>query len=632
VQKACCEGARARVAWLVMICACQVYDPQLSTDLSPQRTAPDAAVDGAADEAPDTGQSVADEPCHWNPDPARVECPLVCPEFCNGVDDDCDGRVDEGQPGALCSLPHADAVCREGECFLIKCLDDFRDCDQSADTGCEIAQNDPYHCGGCDNACEIPHATAQCVEGDCRVEGCAPGFADCDDDGRSCETSTETLSDCGACGRACPELPHAVVACERDACGIDHCQAGFADCDGELENGCEQRLDTLAHCGACDRRCAKASCGGGTCTAVDCSDQPGRADCDRDEKSCEVDLSSDLGHCGGCDSFCRFAAEIDPHAQLACEAGECRAGCEEGWGDCNGDYADGCEQRLNTLSNCGACRQACEVASAAGSCESGRCLIERCEGERADCDGDGRSCETELDSPLACGACGAVCDLEHANQICGGSPGARACALASCESGFADCDGLLENGCERDTRAPGAGGAGPCSPETNCSKASLAGHDYYFCPTPRGWGDARSRCQLQRGGDLAHLESSAERDFVASRLSSRNWIGHSDASREGLWIWAYNGVPFWRGASTGSRIAGRFADWAAGEPNGSGDCGAIFQNGGLDDLDCGLTQPFVCEVTPDECPDDLRKVDPGQCGCGRTDSDVTGDGIADCLD
>jgi hypothetical protein len=34
----------------------------------------------------------------------------------------------------------------------------------------------------------------------------------------------------------------------------------------------------------------------------------------------------------------------------------------------------------------------------------------------------------------------------------------------------------------------------------------------------------------------------------------------------------------------------------------------------------------------DDCPDDTDKTEPGQCGCGRPDTDGDGDGVADCID
>ena len=122
----------------------------------------------------------------------------------------------------------------------------------------------------------------------------------------------------------------------------------------------------------------------------------------------------------------------------------------------------------------------------------------------------------------------------------------------------------------------------------------------------------------------------ATRDFIRARLRERDWIGHTDRAKADLWVWASNGVPFWQGRVNGMVLNGAFASWAANEPNGSGDCGALAANGGMDDLACSTAQPYVCEVSMDLCPDDPDKGDPGQCGCGRRDVDSNGDGFADC--
>jgi hypothetical protein len=254
--------------------------------------------------------------------------------------------------------------------------------------------------------------------------------------------------------------------------------------------------------------------------------------------------------------------------------------------------------------------------------------VQTCDDEFGDCDRDKLSCETALTTLRRCGACDRVCN--SATQTCGTSLGMRTCMASSCPNGLADCDGDMNNGCERDTRPPSLGGQGPCVPDTGCLRYVWDNHDYFFCSRSIGWDAARTRCQSQLGGDLAHIESSAERDFLRSHMKTRNWIGHTDSETEGLWVWAYNGVPFWRGSRAGFPIRNRFADWASGEPNGSGNCGAIYAQGGLDDLTCDRPQPYICEVSPDFCPNDPNKNDAAQCGCGVPDRDVNGDGIADC--
>jgi hypothetical protein len=597
-------------------------------DATPLEDAGDAAVD-AGDGGSDSDGSVH-QGCHPNPD-AESSCTEICPEACNGLDDDCDGVVDESKAvDVSCSAPHSASVCQSGQCFVTQCLAGYRDCDQSSLNGCEVGADDVDHCGSCDHACRINDANPVCAQAQCLVGKCNSGFADCDSDRLSCETRTNTLANCGGCGVACVDVPNAVPSCETGTCGVATCKAGFGDCDGNPKNGCEQSLDTLAHCGGCNLACAKAGCGGGVCTAADCSSMPGRADCDRDEASCEIDLRSDATNCGACGNKCAFSAGVTPHAALGCSASGCTATCDAGYGDCDGNYANGCEQQLNTLSNCGVCRQTCTISHATASCSTGSCEVQTCTTDWADCDGDKKSCETALNAPDHCGSCATVCNYPNAVEGCGGSAGARLCTVAGCDANYADCDGTAANGCERDVRTPANGGLGPCLPDTSCVKSTSGTHEYYVCPTARTWTDARSRCQLQTRGDLVQIQDANEDTFVKGKIGASVWAGHNDSAHEGTWVWSRSNVPFWR-SGTGA-IASRYANWSPSEPNNSGNCGVFYTSGQFDDSVCTNTMPFVCEVMPDECTSDGSKTDPGQCGCGAADTDTDGDGVANCND
>jgi len=84
-------------------------------------------------------------------------------EICNGIDDDCDGVVDNG---AVCpSVPNATNTCVGGQCRYA-CLEGFADCDGDPANGCEQAvSSDPLNCGGCGVVCST--ATPTCVNGTC---------------------------------------------------------------------------------------------------------------------------------------------------------------------------------------------------------------------------------------------------------------------------------------------------------------------------------------------------------------------------------------------------------------------------------------------------------------------------------
>jgi hypothetical protein len=60
-------------------------------------------------------------------------------------------------------------------------------------------------------------------------------------------------------------VPEPAARCEGMLCDLE-CNPGWDNCDGLVDNGCETPLNTTAHCGACDQRCADGqSCRDGRC-------------------------------------------------------------------------------------------------------------------------------------------------------------------------------------------------------------------------------------------------------------------------------------------------------------------------------------------------------------------------------
>ena len=519
------QAKRLVCAGFLLFTACSVYDSKLadsrSSDASDasvtrsqrgdsQRTGVGEFVDASVDASEADASS------------ASSECPISC------------------------SVPNATTSCEAGHCVVAACLEGFRDCDSVVGNGCEASLNDRQHCGGCDQVCSLSHASSVCRNGECKVETCEPGFADCDADGSSCETA----------------------------------------------------LDTLTNCGACGVKCGQASCTGGVCSAADCRQSPAMADCDHDGESCETDLRSNVEHCGRCENACEFDAGLLPRAALNCRDGVCNAVCETGWGDCDLSFHNGCETPLNTVSDCGGCGQACAIEDATEVCRAQRCEVLRCDPDRADCDADGLTCETRLDTVGHCGSCDFGCDLSHANSACRGAVAARACALVSCQPNWSDCDGVAANGCEHDARSPNAGGLGPCLPDNSCIRADFGDHVYFICERGETWDGARDTCRTQRGGDLAVLDSPGEAEFLRGYVTTRHWVGHTDQGRRGVWTFVTNGLAFWRSGFW--LLPSVTARWGFGEPNPFGDCGVVDTSGLLAALVCSQLQPFVCEVSPTE--------------------------------
>lgn len=221
--------------------------------------------------------------------------------------------------------------------------------------------------------CSVKNGTPGCVSGECVVESCGAGFANCDADPSDCETKTNTLLNCGACNTPCGSLPHAIATCSSETCGVLDCESGWGDCDGSADNGCEVELSTLSNCGACAAPCTKASCAGGICTAIACG--TGMADCNGDGATCEVNLKTDPKNCGRCGNVCAFNAGVTSHGTLTCTASGCGVSCDSGHIDCDGDYRTGCDAFVDMDGDGYAdCKESCDNdpnKQAPGACGCG---------------------------------------------------------------------------------------------------------------------------------------------------------------------------------------------------------------------------------------------------------------------
>lgn len=139
---------------------------------------------------------------------------------------------------------------------------------------------------------------------------------------RPCSSSLPTdPANCGICGNICPPRPNSAPACVANACTIT-CATGFSNCDSTPANGCEAQT------------------------------------------------SRDPLNCGACGNVCTPPAGR-VHVVPTCGSGGCGFGtCADGFGDCDGFTANGCETAITTTTNCGVCGRAC---GAGQSCTGGTC-------------------------------------------------------------------------------------------------------------------------------------------------------------------------------------------------------------------------------------------------------------------
>ncbi|MEJ7731424.1 MAG: MopE-related protein [Polyangiaceae bacterium] len=186
-------------------------------------------------------------------------------ETCNGVDDDCNGAVDNGAnacggacvlgsaPGGGCDGNDAD-LCNEGtwQCSglnAVVCSDATAnnqetcngvddDCDGSVDEGTNA-------CGG---VCVLAHAPGGACDG-ADTDVCNEGSWQCsgtnntvcsDGTGNNVEICDAIDQDCdGNISEGPCTLTNASSTCTNGACTITTCNAGFANCDSNQGNGCE---------------------------------------------------------------------------------------------------------------------------------------------------------------------------------------------------------------------------------------------------------------------------------------------------------------------------------------------------------------------------------------------------------
>ncbi|HEY3444871.1 MAG TPA: hypothetical protein VGK67_00850 [Myxococcales bacterium] len=387
------------------------------------------------------------------------------------------GALDSGVAGpctASTACPAATPVCdlASGECGRCTPASDACPAGQfcsaptlTCEPGCKADSDCPDPTAGPALTCDLTaHTCVGCKQDDalcppglvCRGELCAPGCTaahGCADAKVCCSGAClDTQADpdhCGTCA-PCPATPHGSVRCQQGVCELASCDPGFDDCNGVLQDGCEEDLrSTAEHCGTCETSCSAAQgaarCLDSACAVASCD--TGWGDCDHlPGNGCEADLSIDALNCSACGKAC----EALPHAETACKLGGCTfGGCLAGYSDCNHDLTDGCEiSHLSDPDNCGSCGVICpDVAHGARACVGGVCAIGPCDLGHADCDQDlWNGCEVDTDTDVDhCGGCNQPCTPGVGDiASCGGG----VCGLGGCRPGFADCDADPSNGCE----------------------------------------------------------------------------------------------------------------------------------------------------------------------------------------
>jgi hypothetical protein len=274
---------------------------------------------------------------------------------------------------------------------------------------------------------------------------------------------------------------------------------------------------------------ATAECRGGTCVLAACL--PGFANCDGNPSNgCEVNLNTDVNHCGGCNLACNRS-----NGTASCAAGVCRITCNAGFANCDNDPSDGCETAIGTdVRNCGACGRACAIPNATALCSAGTCAVSACLRGYGNCDGNAANgCEASLlDDESNCGSCGTPCSR---GQFCVNG------TCSSCAPPQVLCSGRCVDTSTNPSHCGACGRLclsgqqcvqGRCvyPPPSNdrCSGAAeinlAAGSRITLAATTLGaTHDINSPCDAAGGGDVFFRFVLTRREFVYADTFGANW-------------------------------------------------------------------------------------------------------------
>lgn len=175
-----------------------------------------------------------------------------------------------------------------------------------------------------------------------------------------------------------------------------------------------------------------------------------------------VDPLNSVNHCGRCNLACNST-----NGSAVCADGRCEVTCRTGFANCDLDPRNGCEVSLGTTTHCRSCGDACPAGAAlngTSACTAGVCRT-TCAAGFADCNGmiaDG--CEAPLNTDaINCGMCGVVCRSHSGSS----NPCAAGACTPTCNPGYGNCNGSANDGCEVSLATNSNCGA--------CGRACLAG-------------------------------------------------------------------------------------------------------------------------------------------------------------
>jgi len=328
-------------------------------------------------------------------------------EICDGLDNDCDGEIDD-RDDLLATFQVGDPCgTNEGECSkgTLECVDGARRCAGGAepatetcdglDNDCDGDTDEPVDlrrereigvsCGTKEGACDTGWIV--CVEGELTCDDeILPSDEICNGVDDDCDGQTDELADLAAAGLVGIPCGSTLGSCLP---GVSACTAGQTVCDGAsapqgetcdlIDNDCDGQTDEWVDLAAAGLAGVRCGTGTGAC-------EPGIAQCVGGATVCDGQVGPSDELCDELDNDCDGETD-EEYPTLGEDCGE--GVCEGGTFRCDLDDPDGMAVVCSTA----------EESSA-----------ELCNGLDDDCDG-----ETDEAVLNACGECGEVPD-----EICNG--------------------------------------------------------------------------------------------------------------------------------------------------------------------------------------------------------------------
>ena len=492
-------------------------------------------------------------------------------ELCDGVDNDCDGELDEDDAVDASAWNvdsdgdgYGDAGSTVSACTQPSgTTTDTTDCDD-ADAAINPAASEL--CNGVDDDCDGD------IDEDSAVD-VATWYYDMDGDGygdpggstASCSPPSDFVADSSDCDDGDAAVyPGAVELCD----GVDN------DCDGLVDADDPDGVGMSLWYTDADGD------GYGTGTPVEACSQPSGTsidpfDCDDGDADIHP-LADEL--CNGVDDDCD--GDIDEDSAVDASTWYTDAD-GDGYGDPGTDST--------------ACSQPSGTTSHASDCDDGDAAInpgagEWCNGYDDDCDGlvddddvavlDGDAYYQDWDldgygdATALVYACAEPSGYTDDDTDCDdGDAAINPDASEACNGVDDDCDGTADEG-------------GVCP----CNVHHYGSAPYLVCDSTATWADAQAACWAV-DYHLLTIDDATEGSWVDGVIdlysTSKWWMGFNDIDSEGTWVW-----------EDGTTVS--YTNWAAGEPNDSGgeDCGQLNRyhpDTTWNDEPCTSSFRYVCE-------------------------------------